>query len=74
MYTVWTLIVGTLLIAAVPIAEEKLRNTANSFTGSLTLKETLGGLQTATAPRKDGSDHTIFFDREPNGNWKIAGI
>src|SRR4030095_13339485 len=52
-------------IASLP--EDKLRETANSFLGSLILKETLGGLQTATAPRKDGNNHTIFFEREPNG-------
>jgi hypothetical protein len=47
---------------------EKLRETANSFLGSVVLKEMLGPLQTATAARTDGSQHTIYFDREPNGN------
>ncbi len=59
-------------IASLPA--EKLQETANSFLGSLVLKEKLGPLQTAKAARKDGTEHTIFFDREPDGNWKISGI
>ena len=59
-------------IASLPA--EKLQETANLFLGSLVLKEKLGPLQTAKAARKDGTEHTIYFDREPNGNWKIAGI
>jgi hypothetical protein len=53
---------------------EKLREVGNSFVGTLVLKELLGPLQTAAARRRDGTDYTLFFDREPNGNWKLAGI
>jgi hypothetical protein len=53
---------------------EKLRETGNSFRGSLLLGEMLGPLQTAKAPRTDGREHTVFFDRLPNGDWKISGI
>jgi hypothetical protein len=53
---------------------EKLREVANSFVGTLVLGEKVGSLQTAAARRRDGTDHTLFFDREPNGDWKLAGI
>ena len=53
---------------------EKLREVGNSFVGTLVLGEKLGALQTAAARRRDGTDYTMFFDREPNGNWKLAGI
>jgi hypothetical protein len=58
--------------AAQPV--EKLREIGNSFVGTLVLKEMLGSLQTAAAPRRNGTDYTFFFEREPNGNWKLAGI
>jgi hypothetical protein len=53
---------------------EKLREIGNSFVGTLVLGEKLGPLQPAAARRRDGTDYTVFFDREPNGNWKLAGI
>lgn len=53
---------------------EQLRATGNRFVGPLVLGEMLGPLQSATAPRRDGYDHTVLFDRQPNGDWKIVGI
>jgi hypothetical protein len=53
---------------------DKLREVGNSFVGTLVLSEKVGSLQTAAARRRDGTDHTLFFAREPNGNWKLAGI
>jgi hypothetical protein len=55
------------------LSDERLEATGNAFV-RFELKEVTGPYHVGAATRRNGSRHTVYFERSWNGDWLIAAL